>query len=96
MIEYSSLKRDMMNDALKENNCLLLGPVSNKTIEEESKGICHYQILKELDIYASVSNPISFEEDGVNGKDVDLLIIQQTDKGFKSNYNSSIEYDEVS
>jgi isocitrate dehydrogenase (NAD+) len=93
-IEYSSLKRDQGNPELKNNKNLLLGPVSDKTIEEENKGICHSQILEEMDVFASVINAISIPGIDTKGKDVDLLIIQQADKGFQS--KSGAEYDDVS
>jgi len=75
---------------------LLLGPVSNKSYEDEGRGICHTQILKELETYASIVNPISIPGAETNGKDIDLLIIQQTDHGFQSDYPQTAEYDDVS
>lgn len=96
IIDYSALKRGQANEQLRKNKCLLMGPVSNKSLEEESKGVCHSQILKELDIYASVVNPISIPGVDTQGKDIDLLIIQQTDRGFQAEYGSSAEYDDIS
>lgn len=96
MIDYSSLKRGQENESLKKNKALLMGPVSNKTLEEEKEGVCHQQILKELEAYASVVNPISLPNVDTRGKDIDLLIIQQTDRGFQADYGSTSEYDDVS
>lgn len=96
MIDYSSLNRGEENTSLKKNNCLLLGPVSNKSYEDEARGICHIQILKELETYASIVNPISIPGAVTNGKDIDMLIIQQTDQGFQSEYPHKAEYDDVS
>jgi len=83
MIDYSSLKRGKANGQLTENKNILLGPISNKTFEERQKGICHKQILKELDIFASVLNPISIPGVDTNGVDMDLLIIRHADKAFQ-------------
>lgn len=94
MIDYSSLKRGHQNQQLTKNKCLLLGPVSNKTYEDERKGVCHSQILKELDTYASVYNPISIPGVNTKGRDIDLLIVQQTDRGFQAEYDAT--YDDVS
>lgn len=82
MISYDSLKRGKANSALRENKNLLLGPISNKMFEERSKGICHQQIMKELNIFASVLNTISIPGVDTNGKDIDTLIIRQAGDGF--------------
>jgi isocitrate dehydrogenase (NAD+) len=96
MIDYSSLKRDKSNSRLLKNKCLLLGPVSNKTCEEESKGVCHSQILKELNTYATITSPISIPGVETNGKDIELLIINETNCGFQAETAPSAEYDDVS
>ncbi|CAI2367898.1 unnamed protein product [Moneuplotes crassus] len=82
MVEYASLKRGKANSSLRENKNLLLGPISNKMFEERDKGVCHQQILKELDIFASVLNAISIPGVDIQGKDIDTLIIKQACDGF--------------
>jgi isocitrate/isopropylmalate dehydrogenase len=96
LVDYASLERDHANEVLHEHKNVLLGPISNKTIEEEKKGICHRQILKELNIFASVTNAISIPGLQNINEEIDLLIIQQTDKGFTADHELTAEYDDVS
>lgn len=96
MVDYQSLKRGEANTQLTKNKNLLMGPVSNKSYDEESKGVCHRQILSELGVYASVLNPISIPGAEINDKDIDLLIIQQVDQGFQADSDVTAEYDDIS
>jgi len=75
---------------------LLLGPVSNKLYEDEGRGVCHSQILKELNAYASIVNPISIPIFGIDQRDINLMIIQQIDYGYQSYSPQITEYDDAS
>ena len=96
IVEYSDLKRNQENPDLKLNNWMLLGPVSNKQIEEEHKGVWLSQILNELGTFVTITNPISISGVRASSKDVDLLLIQQNDRGFKGELERTAEYDDIS